>query len=163
MSSSSQSACSVSFERRLPPVGLNAALPVVRMRRVQRISDLSRISQTNQVHRGSESAKVLLQQRLTAEQRKSPMPTRCNPKRFEFARAEGRPAVASFDGGAVTSDAGVLLLAATERVLALTRRLAAGFKDSRNAAYTEHAVETLVMQRIVGIAPGYEDLNDHDG
>jgi hypothetical protein len=90
------------------------------------------------------------------------MPTQCNPNLFAFAPAEGRPVVASFDGGAITSDAGALLLGATDRVLGLTRRLAACFKDSRDLAYTEHAVETLVMQRIVGIALGYEDLNDHD-
>src|SRR6201986_4505925 len=90
------------------------------------------------------------------------MPTQCNPNRFAFAPAEGRPVVASFDGGAITSDAGALLLGATDRVLGLTRRLAACFKDSRDPAYTEHAVETLVMQWVVGIALGYEDLNDHD-
>jgi hypothetical protein len=54
------------------------------------------------------------------------------------------------------------LLGATDRVLGLTRRLAACFKDSRDPAYVEHTVETLVMQRTVGIALGYEDLNDHD-
>ena len=90
------------------------------------------------------------------------MPTQCNPELFDFARADGRAVVASFDGGAITSDAGALLLGATDRVLGLTRRLAACFKDSRNPAYTEHAIETLVMQRVVGIALGYEDLNDHD-
>src|SRR6201990_121052 len=90
------------------------------------------------------------------------MPTQCNPNRFAFAPAEGRPVVASFAGGAITSDAGALLLGATDRVLGLTRRLAACFKDSRDPAYTEHALETLVLQRVVGIALGYEDLNDHD-
>jgi hypothetical protein len=90
------------------------------------------------------------------------MPTQCNPDQFDFARADGRAVVASFDGGAITSDAGALLLGATDRVLGLTRRLAACFKDSRHPAYTEHAVETLVMQRVVGLALGYEDLNDHD-
>ena len=90
------------------------------------------------------------------------MPTECNPELFDFARADGRAVVASFDGGAITGDAGALLLGATDRVLGLTRRLAACFKDSRDPAYTEHALETLVMQRVVGIALGYEDLNDHD-
>ncbi|HEX8414104.1 MAG TPA: IS1380 family transposase [Sphingomicrobium sp.] len=90
------------------------------------------------------------------------MPTQCNPDLLDFARADGRAVVASFDGGAITSDAGALLLGATDRVLGLTRRLAGCFKDSRNPAYIEHAVETLVMQRVVGIALGYEDLNDHD-
>src|SRR3954454_9400763 len=90
------------------------------------------------------------------------MPTQCNPNLFAFAPAEGRPVVASFDGGAITSDAGALLLGATDRVLGLTQRLAACFQDSRDPAYTEHALEMLVMQRVVGIALGYEDLNDHD-
>jgi Transposase DDE domain group 1 len=90
------------------------------------------------------------------------MPTECSPDRFEFARVEGRSVTASFDGGRISGDAGALLLGATDRVLGLTRRLAGCFTDRRDPAYTEHAVETLVMQRIVGIALGYEDLNDHD-
>jgi hypothetical protein len=48
---------------------------------------------------------------------------------------------------------------ATDCVLVLTRRL---LHQSRDPTYTEHAVETLLMQRVVGIALGYEDLNDHD-
>src|SRR5690348_3124575 len=90
------------------------------------------------------------------------MPTECNPNRFAFAPAEGRPVVASFDGGAITSDAGALRLGATDRMLGLTRRLAACFTDSRDPAYPEHTAETLVMQRVVGIALGYEALTDHD-
>ena len=90
------------------------------------------------------------------------MPTECSPSLFEFARVEGRDVTARFDAGAMTSDAGALLLGATNKVLGLTRRLAACFRDSRNPAFTEHAVDTLVMQRVVGIALGHEDLNDHD-
>src|ERR1700756_1682359 len=90
------------------------------------------------------------------------MQTECNADLLGFARVEGRAVVASFDGGRITSDAGALLLGATDRVLNLTQRLAACFKDGRDPAYTEHAVETLVMQRVVAIALGYEDLNDHD-
>ena len=59
------------------------------------------------------------------------MPTQCHPEVFDVARADGRAVVASFDGGAITSDAGALLLGATDRVLGLTRRLAA---SSRTAA-----------------------------
>jgi hypothetical protein len=90
------------------------------------------------------------------------MPTECSPMRFDFARVEGRSLVASFDGGRITSDAGALLLGSTDRVVGLTRRLAACFTDARNPAFVEHEVETLVMQRVVGIALGYEDLVDHD-
>src|SRR3954464_12556025 len=90
------------------------------------------------------------------------MPTQCNPELFDFARADGRAVVASFDGGAITSDAGALFLGGAARVLGLTRRWAVCVKASPHPAYIEHTVETLVMQRIVGIALGYEDLNDHD-
>jgi hypothetical protein len=62
----------------------------------------------------------------------------------------------------MTSDAGTLLLGAADRVIGLTRRLAGCFADARNPAFIEHEVETLVMQRVVGIALGYEDLIDHD-
>jgi hypothetical protein len=70
--------------------------------------------------------------------------------------------VASFDGGAITSDAGGLLLGATDRVIGLVDRFASCFTDTRAAALIEHAVATLVGQRVFGIALGYEDLIDHD-
>src|ERR1700754_1138056 len=91
------------------------------------------------------------------------MPTECNPALFDFAPVESRAVVASFDGGSITTDAGALLLGATDKVLGLTRRFAACFKDSRNSDFVEHSVQTLAMQRIVGIALGYEDLIDHEG
>jgi hypothetical protein len=81
---------------------------------------------------------------------------------FGFAPVEGREVVAAFDGGVITSDAGALLLGATDRAIDLTRRFAACFHDSRRPELIEHAVVTLVGQRIFGIALGYEDLVDHD-
>jgi hypothetical protein len=90
------------------------------------------------------------------------MPTQCNPERFIFAPVAGRAVVAAFDGGAITSDAGALLLGATDRLLHLVSRFARCFQDSRSAEHVEHSVETLVGQRIFGIALGYEDLVDHD-
>ena len=90
------------------------------------------------------------------------MPTQCSADLVGFAPVDGRTVVAAFDGGTMTSDAGALLVGATDRVLGLTRRLAACFKDNRDPAYIEHRVEALLMQRVVGIALGYEDLNDHD-
>jgi hypothetical protein len=90
------------------------------------------------------------------------MPTECSAKPSEFARVEGRPVVAEFDGGAVTSDAGGLLLGAADRAIGLVRRLAGCFHDRRDGRLIEHRVATLVGQRVFGIALGYEDLNDHD-
>jgi hypothetical protein len=74
----------------------------------------------------------------------------------------GRSVVAAFDGGAVTSDAGALLLGATDRAIRLVERFAACFVDGRNAARVKHAVTTMTGQRVIGIALGYEDLVDHD-
>jgi len=90
------------------------------------------------------------------------MPTDCTPGLFEFPPIEGRDVVASFDGGAITSDAGALLLGQTDRAIQLSEQFAACFSDTRSAALVEHQVETMVMQRVIGIALGYEDLNDHD-
>src|ERR1700731_5490344 len=90
------------------------------------------------------------------------MPTDCTPALFEFPPVGGRDVVAAFDGGAITSDAGALLLGQTDRAIRLTERFAACFADTRAAELVEHQVETMVMQRVVGIALGYEDLNDHD-
>jgi hypothetical protein len=70
--------------------------------------------------------------------------------------------VAAFDGGQVTADAGALLLGATDRAIGLVARFAACFADRRNPELIEHRVETLVAQRVFGIALGYEDLVDHD-
>ena len=90
------------------------------------------------------------------------MPTQCSAAQCEFARVEGRAVVASFDGGAITSDAGGVLLKATDRAIGLLDRFAACFVDRRRGDLIEHAVRTLVGQRVFGIALGYEDLNDHD-
>jgi hypothetical protein len=81
---------------------------------------------------------------------------------YGFTAVEGRAVVAGFDGGAVTSDAGGLLLGLTDRAVDLTRRFAGCFEDARCQELIEHEVETLVGQRVFGIALGYEDLNDHD-
>ena len=91
------------------------------------------------------------------------MPTERSPTPFEFAPAEGRRVVAGFDGGAITSDAGALLLGQADRAIGLIDRFAACFNDARTAGLVEHQVGTMVMQRVFGIALGYEDLNDHDG
>ena len=90
------------------------------------------------------------------------MPTECNPELFEFAPVEGREVVAAFDAGAITSDAGALLLGATGRAIGMMDRFASCFHDVRCPELIEHEVVTLVGQRVFAIALGYEDLNDHD-
>jgi hypothetical protein len=90
------------------------------------------------------------------------MPTHCSRDLFGYEVVEGREVVAAFDGGAVTSDAGGLLLGATDRAIGLIGRFAAGFADGRAQAQVEHTVEAMIAQRVFGIALGYEDLIDHD-
>jgi hypothetical protein len=97
------------------------------------------------------------------------MPTECSAEQFDFGTVqfdfgtvEGRAVEASFDAGLVTSDAGALLLRATDRAIGMVDRFANCFHDARLPELTEHAVSTLVGQRVFGIALGYEDLNDHD-
>ena len=90
------------------------------------------------------------------------MRTECSAELLEFAPVERRAVVAGFDGGAITSDAGALLLGATDRALRLMERFAECFIDRRRQELVEHVVPTLVGQRVFGIALGYEDINDHD-
>src|SRR5580658_6119125 len=92
----------------------------------------------------------------------APMQTECSATLFEFEAVERRSVVAGFDGGNITSNAGALLLGQVDRGLGLVRRFADCFIDRRDPRYVEHQVETLVGQRIFGLALGYEDLNDHD-
>src|SRR5512132_1200160 len=69
--------------------------------------------------------------------------------------------MAALDGGAMTSDAGALLLREADRAVRLIDRVAGCFSDGRDQTGMVHAVHTLVGQRIIGIALGYEDVNDH--
>jgi Transposase DDE domain group 1 len=90
------------------------------------------------------------------------MPTECSRDLFGYEVVEGRQVVAAFDGGEVTSDAGALLLGATDRAIGLVNRFAACFDDGRIQGQVEHTIEAMVAQRVFGIALGYEDLIDHD-
>ena len=62
----------------------------------------------------------------------------------------------------MTSDAGALLLRETDRAIGLIDRLAACFRDGREPGRVVHSLRTLIGQRIIGLALGYEDVNDHD-
>jgi hypothetical protein len=90
------------------------------------------------------------------------MPTECSADLFEFAPVGRREVVGSFDGGAITTDAGALLLRAADRRIGLISRFAKCFIDRRAQDLIEHGVATLVGQRVFGIALGYEDVSDHD-
>jgi Transposase DDE domain group 1 len=90
------------------------------------------------------------------------MPTDCSAPQLAFEGFEGRQVVGGFDGGAVTSNAGAVVLREADRVIGLTRMVAGCVVDRRDRDLVVHQVETLVAQRIHAQALGYEDLNDHD-
>jgi hypothetical protein len=72
------------------------------------------------------------------------MQTECSADLFGFARVEGRAVVAGFDGDRMTSDAGAMLLGATDRAIGLVERFAGCFQDHRAAELVEHTVASLV-------------------
>ena len=90
------------------------------------------------------------------------MQTECSADLFGFAPVEGHKVVAAFDGGTMTSEAGAMLLGATDKQIRLIERFAGCFNDYRDADLVVHEVAGLVGQRVFGIALGYEDLIDHD-
>jgi hypothetical protein len=85
-----------------------------------------------------------------------------NDELFAFPSFDRRKIEASFQGGDVSSDGGVLLLREADRRLGLTRALDAALPDPRTPELITHAQIYLLRQRIYDLAAGYEDLNDHD-
>ena len=77
-------------------------------------------------------------------------------------RATAAAAWAAFDGGPIASDAGLPLLRRVDRRPSLFDRVADCFTDHRDPKRVQHSVRSLITQRILGIALGYEDLNDHN-
>lgn len=88
--------------------------------------------------------------------------TVCIQDTFEFPVANRRRVQASFTGGDVSSDGGLVLLRQVDRHLKLTRTLAQRLPDPRDPTKIKHPLVTLLRQRIYGLCQGYEDLNDHD-
>jgi hypothetical protein len=87
--------------------------------------------------------------------------TDCTQELFHFSSFDRRKIEASFTGGDVSSDGGVLLLRQADRHLGLVAALDRVLPDPRNPHYIIHRQVDLLRQRIFGLALGYEDLNDH--
>lgn len=86
----------------------------------------------------------------------------CTRKQVDFANLKRRKVIADFDGGDITSDAGgALLLRQAEKKLGLLRDVSKLMEDPRDQSYVRHSQYAMLMQRVFGIALGYEDLNDH--
>ena len=72
----------------------------------------------------------------------------------------GRPVKACFDGGTLSSDAGVLVLREVEGRLGVAERLARCLDDPRDPALITHSLAAMIRFRLLMIAAGYEDGND---
>jgi Transposase DDE domain group 1 len=83
-----------------------------------------------------------------------------NPKQLCFPPIAGQTLRADFEGGALSSDFGVLLLRGIDRQIGLTERLAAAIHDKRHPSYIDHSLRDLLAQRIYQMASGYADAND---
>jgi len=90
------------------------------------------------------------------------MRTGCNQESFQFHPLRKREVRGRFDGGAITTDVGGLLLREVEKRTGIIAQFAGCFTDHRDRERIEHTVKELVAQRVYALALGYEDLNDHD-
>ena len=87
------------------------------------------------------------------------MATRCVPQ-LDFGFQAGT--TARFDGGALTSDAGLLLLREFDHRFRLSDDLAGAYDDPRRPDRIEHSILALLRQRVYQIVAGYEDADDSD-
>ena len=87
---------------------------------------------------------------------------KCTDETVEFGRVGRRVVEASFDGGDIVSDGGVLLLKQVDERLGLTRAAALALGDERRASSVRHSVHTLLAQRIYGLCLGWSDVCDHN-
>ena len=81
---------------------------------------------------------------------------------LHFGELSGRPILADFNGGYISSDGGLLLIQQLDQTLGLSQKVAASFTDNRAPSRVEHSIEQQISQRLYGLALGYEDLSDHD-
>ena len=86
--------------------------------------------------------------------------TRPQPALLPLAPVGAKAVELDFDGGRLSSDAGVVLLKDIDDQLGLTRALAAVLSDPRDARRIHFTPEDLLKQRVLQIAAGYEDAND---
>jgi hypothetical protein len=88
------------------------------------------------------------------------MATQLQPAPLHLAPVGAKAVELDFDGGCLSSDAGIILLKDIDDQLGLTRALAAVLSDRRDARRIHFTPEDLLKQRVFQIAAGYEDAND---
>lgn len=92
----------------------------------------------------------------------TPSSSQSLPNQLNFGNFKGKNIIANFEGGKITSDAGIIFMAELDKKLKITSQFAECFRDYRDASYVDHSLHNLLAQRVYGIILGYEDVNDHD-
>src|SRR3984885_3879804 len=87
--------------------------------------------------------------------------THCNADPIRFSSLGSKTVVADFLGGRLTTDGGALLLRELADRIGLFDALDAAIPDPRNPVFIIHDQKAMIAQRVIAIALGYEDLNDH--
>ena len=86
----------------------------------------------------------------------------CTADTMSFGRLGRCEIEANFEGGALSSDGGLMLLRQADRRIGLSKAVAAALHDPRHQDMIAHEMRDLVAQRLYGLCCGYEDLNDHN-
>ena len=91
------------------------------------------------------------------------METQCIQEQMEFQQLGRREVIGRFDGGMISSDAGGIAVARGGEVFWYSQAVCGSvFETTAIRSGSSTVCETLISQRVYGIALGYEDLNDHD-
>ena len=85
----------------------------------------------------------------------------CTKAKLIFPALKRRSIEASFTGGEISSDGGLLFIREIDRRLGLLDAVAESIDDPRDSSRVQHSLRALLKQRVYGLALGYEDLNDH--
>jgi hypothetical protein len=86
---------------------------------------------------------------------------KCTADGMDFGRLGRRVVEANFEGGALSSDGGLMLLRQVDRRIGLSAAVSEALHDPRDPGRVTHSLQALVAQRLYALACGYEDLNDH--
>ena len=108
--------------------------------------------------------KVFENQQLLFEEKGgiSSAPEQFLPASLQVSQVEDKPVFVDFEGGALSSDAGTLLLRETENQTNIIGAITDVIKDNRDSRYIKHTYQELLTQRVSQIASGNEDANDCD-
>jgi hypothetical protein len=87
--------------------------------------------------------------------------TDCNRESLTFTSLGPKSVIADFLGGRLTSDAGAILLREVGQSTGLFDAINEAIPDPRHPVFITHDQRSMIAQRVVAIALGYEDLNDH--